>query len=200
MPRLSVLIDDFAERFSFERSKLNGLARTMREAGLLTSGARGVNAPSATPMDAARLLIAMMLNSAPPSVVEDVQLVGSFAPLNPDALPAGFKPDCLEHGLALLIEYAGKRAVRDVAMTEVIQFQIIPHAAIAEIHIHGARRRKADLIGFSHPDMVGVDLAGELPESYRNAVKRFPTGFYQKPLMANRELLAVGALVMGDDE
>lgn len=200
MPRLSVLIDDFAERFSFERSKLNGLARTMREAGLLTSGARGVNAPSATPMDAARLLIAMMLDSTPPSVVEDVQLVGSFAPMNPDKLPAGFKPDCLEHGLALLLEYAGKRALRGEPMPESVIFQLLPYAAIGNIHILGAKRRKPDTIGFSHPDAVGIDLARALPKSYLDAAKRFPTGFYQTPEMRNLELLAVGALVMGKDE
>lgn len=47
-------------------------ARTLKSAGLLTSGARGVNAPEMTPMDLARLLIALCATDRPKDAVEEV--------------------------------------------------------------------------------------------------------------------------------
>jgi hypothetical protein len=60
MARVSDLCRDFASRFDIEESRVTGVARALREAGLITQGARGVNAPHATALDAARLLIALM--------------------------------------------------------------------------------------------------------------------------------------------
>jgi hypothetical protein len=50
------------------------VVRSLREAGLLTTGARGRNAPRMTPLDAARILIALLGSERPvdaPRVVED---------------------------------------------------------------------------------------------------------------------------------
>ena len=63
MPRVTDLCRDLAERFQFEESKVLGYSRVLREAGMLTTGARGVNAPDATSLDAARLLIVMMVRA-----------------------------------------------------------------------------------------------------------------------------------------
>lgn len=211
MPRLSVLIEDFADRFSFERAKVNGLARTMREAGLLTSGARGVNAPPATAMDAARLLLAMMLNSTPPSVVEDVRIVGQFTVFH-DSLPStGFAPRTLEDGLAGLIQFTGTVSDDRLDDINVMEFGVLPYRAIGSITIGQIREAEAGEeateygtvekfreINFSHPDVDPSDITN-LPESYHAAARRFPTGFYQEPKLQKDELVFVGKLVMGAD-
>lgn len=44
---------------------VSGAFRVLRESGLMTSGARGVNAPDMTDLDAARMLIAMLVNERP---------------------------------------------------------------------------------------------------------------------------------------
>lgn len=47
-------------------------ARDLRKAGLLTTGARGVNAPHMRPLDAARILIALMATDRPSEAVDSV--------------------------------------------------------------------------------------------------------------------------------
>lgn len=212
MPRLSVLIDDFAERFSFEQTKLTNLARSLREAGLITSGARGVHAPPATPLDAARLLIAMMLGSKLPTVVEDVRLVGSFTALDPSKFTPVFAPETLEDGLATLISYAGSAPDRHFDDLALLGFELEPYAALGAIEIMYAREANEDeegdedgliirhtRIAFTHPD-VRASENGPLPEAYIAAAKRFPTGFYQKPEIRKDNLIAVGKLVMSADQ
>ncbi|TPW32745.1 hypothetical protein [Pararhizobium mangrovi] len=44
---------------------ISGAFRILRESGLMTSGARGVNAPDMTDLDAARMTIAMLVNERP---------------------------------------------------------------------------------------------------------------------------------------
>ncbi|WP_147272147.1 hypothetical protein [Phyllobacterium salinisoli] len=45
---------------------VSGAFRVLRESGLMTSGARGVNAPDMTDLDASRMLIAMLVDERPP--------------------------------------------------------------------------------------------------------------------------------------
>ncbi len=170
----------------------------MREGGLLTTGARGVNAPQATTLDAARLLIAMMLNSKLPTVVEDVKLIGQFVPLRPEKLPAGFKPDTLENGLALLIDYAAKMDANGVKM-ESIAFRLQPYKAMANIEIVKGKGKSVS-IDLSLPDVRKWVISGPFPDTYREAYSRFPVGFYQEPMITEKELVLVGKLVMGSDQ
>jgi hypothetical protein len=62
MARLSDLVIDLAAVLRMEATTINTYARHLREAGLLSQGGRGVNAAQVTPLDAARLLIAMMVD------------------------------------------------------------------------------------------------------------------------------------------
>jgi hypothetical protein len=57
-------------------------ARVLREAGLLTTGARGVNAPPMSALDAARLLIALVVTERPSRAADAVADFGQ--------LPCGF--------------------------------------------------------------------------------------------------------------
>lgn len=52
--------------------------RELREAGLLTTGARGVNAPHMTTLDAARLVIALLATDKPSECVERVKRFGQL--------------------------------------------------------------------------------------------------------------------------
>ncbi|MBU3028953.1 hypothetical protein [Paracoccus marinaquae] len=49
------------------------VARSLKEAGLLTTGARGVNAPNMIPLDAARMTIALLSTDSPAKMVEAVE-------------------------------------------------------------------------------------------------------------------------------
>lgn len=200
MPRLSTLIDDFAERFSFENTKLSSLARVMREAGLLTSGARGVNAPMATPLDAARLVIAMMLDSKLPNVVEDVHLVGRFVIVDRSKWTPTFQPETLEQGLAELFKYVGT-ASEDALADFAFAFTLTPYAAIGTIEfarIPEEGEEKRTELAFSHPDMADTTAGKPLPESYLEVARRFPLGFYQRPMLLTGGILGVGTLVMDE--
>lgn len=210
MPRLSIVIDDLAERFSFEKTKLNSLARVLREAGLITSGARGVNAPEATTMDAARLLITMMLDSRMPTVLEDLAIVGGFVPLKSVSLPKNFNPANLEEGLSGLLTFAGT-APEHVLEIHQFDFELIPYAAIGVIEIstheddeeYSVKDQRS--ISFTHPDVVAMDLHTrdapyELPDSYYAVSRRFPVGFMQKPRVDRHHLIALGKLIAGGDQ
>lgn len=66
------LIDIVAHSTEVQRSTVALYARTLKEAGLLTTGARGVNAPEMTPMDLARILIALCATDRPKDAVDEV--------------------------------------------------------------------------------------------------------------------------------
>lgn len=198
MPRLSVLIDDLADRFSFEKTKLNSLARVMREAGLLTSGARGVNAPDATSLDAARLLIAMMLDSKIASVNEDVSLVGKFTVLRNSNPDANFSPTNFEDGFSQVLDMFG--TAPDWYVHDLTGYvELTPYAALALIHLARIpededQNIKEVEISFTHPDVKSNDTL-TLPQSYHEAARRFPTGFKQKPIIDRHDLAEIGELI-----
>lgn len=89
-------------------------ARDIREDGLLTTGARGVNSPDMVPMDAARLLIAMFADPVPGKAA--ARLVRKYGAMtNPfedpcDPFPLsiqgilGRTPETFESAIAGLIE------------------------------------------------------------------------------------------------
>ena len=87
MPLISELTRDVAARLHLEVSLVGNVGRSLREAGLLSQAARGVHAAKATPLDAARLLIALMVGGKlkdAPAAVTDFGLLKLAA-----ILPAG---------------------------------------------------------------------------------------------------------------
>lgn len=62
-----------AQELRVEAATVAIYARELRKAGLLTTGARGVNAPHMRPLDAARLLIALMATDRPSEAVGAVE-------------------------------------------------------------------------------------------------------------------------------
>lgn len=84
--KASGLRDRVAGAMLVEPSKVGVTMRNLRENDLLTTGARGVNAPDLTYLDAARILIAHVVDSNPGR--DAPRLVRRFGPLpwaNPDA-------------------------------------------------------------------------------------------------------------------
>lgn len=69
--RQGPFIDLFSEVFGIEHKSVRVMTRALRDAGLLTTGARGVNAPHMTFQDAASLTVAL-LSGEPPSRIEEV--------------------------------------------------------------------------------------------------------------------------------
>lgn len=63
-----------------EEKTIRMIVRILREAGLFTTGARGVNAPDITPLDAVRVVIAIVASPSPSRAVRDVQYFGGLMP------------------------------------------------------------------------------------------------------------------------
>lgn len=209
MPTVPALIDGLSSRFGFEQSKAKSLGRYMREANLLTTGARGVNAPSATTRDAARLLIAMMLNTQLASVADDVRLVGGFVPMNGETFSTVFEPANLEDAIVHLIDHVTGKS-EDYLATLHAKVVLTPYLAVARIEIAYIRDAGEDEAGDEDGHIVkqkgvsfslpGVGVIGvDLPTAYLDAVKRFPRGFHQAPELWKEDIIGVAKLVAGDD-
>lgn len=67
-----------AQSLTMPESTATDYARRLKEAGLLSTGARGVNAPEMTPLDAARFLLAVLTTPSPAQCVERVQRFGQI--------------------------------------------------------------------------------------------------------------------------
>ena len=69
-------IKTIADAYAVDEKTVAVYARALREAGLLTTGARGVNAPNMTPQDAARLTIAILSTDKPSQAVDRLRRFG----------------------------------------------------------------------------------------------------------------------------
>jgi hypothetical protein len=74
----AALISLIAHTFTTPVEKVSMFARLLREAGLITTGARGRNAPEMTALDAARLTIALLTTDSPSECVERVKRFGQI--------------------------------------------------------------------------------------------------------------------------
>lgn len=73
--RIGPLISVLSSTYGIPEASVVLVARAMREAGWISTGARGVNAPEMTAADAARLTIALLTGETPGKVVEEFELV-----------------------------------------------------------------------------------------------------------------------------
>ncbi|WP_039911464.1 hypothetical protein [Sulfitobacter sp. EE-36] len=69
-----------SESLGVEEKTIKMIVRNLREAGLFTTGARGVNAPDIQPIDAVRVVIAVVASPSPGKAVRDVKYFGSLKP------------------------------------------------------------------------------------------------------------------------
>ncbi|MGQ2941563.1 MAG: hypothetical protein ACT6Q7_14065 [Blastomonas fulva] len=211
MPRITELCNHLADRFRFEESKVQGYARILREAGLLTTGARGVNAPDATPLDAARLLIAMMLRAKKDDAAEAVKLFGSFTgkAMSPGDLPRGTEPlvsaRC-EDALAKIITAYGQADV-DRASSRNFTFSIVRDLAFASIEVEtwpadDDTREYPDEYEFRffHPEFANRPPEQGPSEELLSAWKHYRSGFHEVPTLFCNDLQEIGLLIAGRRE
>lgn len=69
-------INLMAQAFDVPHRTMVTYTRFLKEAGLLTTGARGVNAPHMTPLDAARVTVALLACDSPGQAVDRVKRFG----------------------------------------------------------------------------------------------------------------------------
>lgn len=94
-----------------EEKTLRMYLKYLRDAGMFSTGARGVNAPDITALDAARVIIAVLASPSPSRAVRDVEFFGALLPAyhecnwgplelfahQPDKTLLDVVVDCLEH-------------------------------------------------------------------------------------------------------
>lgn len=76
--RIGTLISLLSSTYGIPEPTVSVVARSLREAGLLTTGARGVNAPNMEVGDVARLTLALLTGQPPSKVVEEYLIVASL--------------------------------------------------------------------------------------------------------------------------
>ena len=69
-----------SESLGVEEKTIKMIVRILIKAGLFTTGARGVNAPDMTALDAVRVVVAVVASPAPSRAVRDVKYFGALKP------------------------------------------------------------------------------------------------------------------------
>ena len=69
-----------SESLGVEEKTIKVIVRTLREDGLFTTGARGVNAPDMTTRDAVRVVLAAVASTSPSRASRDVRYFGALKP------------------------------------------------------------------------------------------------------------------------
>lgn len=139
-----------AETFSVEVKTATVYARALKEAGLMTTGARGVNAPDMTPLDAARMTIALLACDGPSQAVDRVKRFGKLkqTPISGDgrawreAIPASefhalfAGAETLEDALCFIFGLYLNRSIDDASAwfgQQMLSLTIRPGDALAEL-------------------------------------------------------------------
>ncbi|WP_394659556.1 hypothetical protein [uncultured Novosphingobium sp.] len=215
MPRISQITDDFAERFNFEPSRVAQIAKALRmdADGLIRSGPRGVNAPDATPLEAARLLIAMMLRVKHHEAAEGVKLFGRFRPLDGTPVSIGGKAaQTFEDAFAILLGYCGQPTTPGEfnPLLDRFEFSLWIHrdTCFADIFIgqwEGDADEDAEAVfarqetfRFVHPEFGAVAANDyEMTPELRASWRRYRTGFHETPMLTKNDLIEIGQVLAG---
>jgi hypothetical protein len=205
MPRINDLVDDLAERFAVEPARARNIARYMREAGLLSQGARGVNAPHASFLDASRLLIAMMLIWRRANrIALDVQPILKWQTIDTGRAREQLKFETFEQAIELLFKHnaekmppinpinSGRAFVKSVSL--------VTHSFYSEIRIGRWDEKIEDyddeIYRFHDPEAINwlQDTSQTLPEL---PVQKWKSGFFLSPIVYYEDLIAIPHIVAG---
>lgn len=216
------MAEDFAERFAFEPSRVVGIVKALRDEGLIKTGPRGVNAHEATPTDAARILIAMMLRVRHQDAAEAVRLFGQMQTLKQEPVSiGGRKAESFEAALATLLSYCMRPISNsDEAWSYFGRFDF--SASIVRWYCHGriTLQRFADEDDdgneledtdesgiaetreflFLHPAVHDFDPESGKPTiepSYFDDVRRYRAGFHEVPHLLREDIIAIGQVLAG---
>lgn len=189
-------------------------ARRLKEAGLLSTGARGVNAPEMTPLDAARLLLALLTTSSAAQCVERVKRFGQIEYKShpqqgrlpwkeftspSDVLP-GLEGKNLEEAIAFLIGVPAEIGISKAAAWFIennFSLDVFDFEVKAELNFwvsEGGKVIKEKILKFSGPTRVVVD--GELKPV--EGFEFIPGGIRCVRSVASSTLLNIGAEIAGE--
>lgn len=189
-------------------------ARRLKEAGMLTTGARGRNAPEMTPMDAARVTIAILTSDGPSQCVERVKRFGQikyspgfkktirgYETMQPDQFSELFKGETLEEVLAYIFSLPSTLGIEESCKwfdQNVFHLRVFDFDVLAELY-----QRK----------MEGKEIVGELVVPFKGEVMlrtddgfRHVEGFTQikggvrtERSISGMSFLSIGIGLMHDD-
>ncbi len=154
-------------------------ARRLKEAGLMTTGARGRNAPEMTPMDAARLTLAILTTDSPLQCVERVRRFGQikyspnfkkiyqgYETIQPDHFASLFEGETLEEVLAYMFALPATLGLDECCKwfgQNVFHLRVFDFEVLAELF---------------QWKMEGQEIAGELVVPFKGKVRtRTAEGF-----------------------
>ena len=159
--RIGPFTNLISETFGVPEKTTTVVARALREAGWLTSGARGVNAPHMTATDAARLSLALLTGEPPSTVVAELEFIRTLQCA--DAVPGDtvVETDLLREGhtiedlMIAMIEALGSRGWRERHCEPVWDDFVCPNISIsvdascreAEVHLPGFSGEYVDIGG-----------------------------------------------------
>lgn len=165
-----------AQMLSQPEGSVKLYVRELREAGLLTTGARGVNAPHMTSLDAARLVIALLATGKPSECAERVRRFGAIS-YSPDfkmgyqwaeTIPASefrelFKAETLEGVLAEIFDIPQRLGVSaacawyndNVFSLQIRDFEVL--AMLVSWEMQGSRIAGERIIPFKGKRMIKGD-------------------------------------------
>lgn len=139
-----------AQTLTMPLSAVTDYSRRLKEAGLLSTGARGVNAPEMTTLDAARLLLAILTTPSPAQCVERVKRFGQikyspnfrkryrgYETIQPKEFSTLFQGETLEEVLASLIGMPQRIGVKETCVwlrKNVFHLRVNDFEVLAELH------------------------------------------------------------------
>lgn len=217
MARISDLVADLAARLDIEAKSIATVARHLREEGLISQGARGVNAAQATPLDAARLIIALMVEGKAkdaPQRVRDYGLLRLSAwdkdEEETDAISLrdlyGIDDCTLEEALAAVISgYGDKRimGVLDVNATSYwppIICRISDHLVTAQVRIRAHRYYFVHSLQFAMMTAAASgDASAELKavKEWLNLQNQYSRGIRSTREISDITLWPIGEMLAG---
>jgi hypothetical protein len=156
--RIGPFTNLISETFGVPEKTTTVVARALREAGWLTSGARGVNAPHMTATDAARLSLALLTGAPPSTVVEEFELIKNLrcphAPSEGSAVEIGklCENHTLEEMLTALIE-----SVRAYAWLALNSLSALPNTSASNITVAVDSTRRTAIVQL--PNFIGNYVA-----------------------------------------
>ncbi|MDD8022785.1 MAG: hypothetical protein PHX82_06720 [Paracoccaceae bacterium] len=181
-----------------EEKTLRMYLKYLRDAGMFSTGARGVNAPDITALDAARVIVAVLASPSPSRAVKDVEFFGALLPAyhecdwgplewfahQPDKTLLEVVVDCLEGEVPFEAVHCATLRLSDdgKAQIERENFKVIYHERALSDATHEASSAK------------------EAIEIVRNAetMKRMrSTRFVRSAVFGMEEILEIGPDLLG---
>jgi hypothetical protein len=216
MTLLTQLVDDFADVLGVHQPTVSMYARNLRDHGLVSKKGRGRGAAHMTPLDAARLLIALLATTQPikgPRAVEDFgQLLASGPKSMRGEAPAGGltlaklcglpERHTLEQAVAGLIASFDWRNVdamkllQSRSLRNAVGMRIPPitFVAIRDTWLEATVVLDDAVYQYRHAALVEADSkdSDEGPVGHELALRRWGTGIASERRVATEQLCDIG--------